>query len=288
MEGKYPGDKLTDNHAPTHIHTKCNKHIEELEADVRQACQIADELVPGEHKTATGAVGEWKRRAEKFHGYLISSNKSAERRGKRAEAAEATLQKRDAQVAVLSKPRTWIASNQDAYGAPLSPHGTLCMSECRYCGATWSQRDKGHPENDCPVPNLSAAAKELLAERDRLAEQGKGLREAYRGKMLSYYHPGSTRVLISCACLGRDFRWKEGTSEKHKLGCLAALAAQEPEALPLRCPECIAPHIDKDEWATKPHRTHLCEYCGHKWRPKETATVGVPPNLKASGEEPTP
>jgi len=34
-------------------------------------------------------------------------------------------------------------------------------------------------------------------------------------------------------------------------------------------------HIDKGEWATKPHRTHLCEFCGHKWRPEEYPTVGV-------------
>jgi hypothetical protein len=43
----------------------------------------------------------------------------------------------------------------------------------------------------------------------------------------------------------------------------------------LFCPECCAQHIDRGEWATKPHRTHLCEVCGHKWRPSEYATVGV-------------
>lgn len=47
------------------------------------------------------------------------------------------------------------------------------------------------------------------------------------------------------------------------------------EPLVLFCPKCNGQHIDRDEWATKPHKTHLCEFCGHLWRPKETHTVGV-------------
>lgn len=46
--------------------------------------------------------------------------------------------------------------------------------------------------------------------------------------------------------------------------------------LPLRCPACAWPHHDKDEWATKLHRKHLCERCQHLWTPAEIPTVGVP------------
>jgi predicted RNA-binding Zn-ribbon protein involved in translation (DUF1610 family) len=43
----------------------------------------------------------------------------------------------------------------------------------------------------------------------------------------------------------------------------------------LRCPECGDIHIDRDEWAARPHRTHQCQACKHEWRPYEVATVGV-------------
>ncbi len=43
----------------------------------------------------------------------------------------------------------------------------------------------------------------------------------------------------------------------------------------LCCPNCGLRHIDKDEWAFKPHRTHLCAGCKHEWRPFEYPTVGV-------------
>lgn len=43
----------------------------------------------------------------------------------------------------------------------------------------------------------------------------------------------------------------------------------------LTCPACKQSHIDKGEWATKPHRTHLCEYCNYTWKPADFPTVGV-------------
>ncbi len=51
-------------------------------------------------------------------------------------------------------------------------------------------------------------------------------------------------------------------------------APPAPERKPLNCPECGKPHVDRGEWATKPHHTHLCEHCGHKWR-VEPYTFGV-------------
>lgn len=49
----------------------------------------------------------------------------------------------------------------------------------------------------------------------------------------------------------------------------------EAEELILYCPNCGLQHIDRDEWATKRHRTHLCERCRWTWQPKIYATVGV-------------
>jgi hypothetical protein len=51
-----------------------------------------------------------------------------------------------------------------------------------------------------------------------------------------------------------------------------------PVPMALHCPKCSAEHVDRDEWATKPHRTHLCESCQHEWDPYDFETVGVAEN----------
>jgi hypothetical protein len=68
-------------------------------------------------------------------------------------------------------------------------------------------------------------------------------------------------------------------------GGLSATSSAEPvrtidvlsPSLPLllHCPMCGARHIDEGEQATKPHRTHACQLCGHLWAPAVVETVGV-------------
>lgn len=50
-----------------------------------------------------------------------------------------------------------------------------------------------------------------------------------------------------------------------------------PGGVPIQtwCPSCGERHIDRGEWATRLHKTHLCEHCGAKWRPYDAPTVGV-------------
>lgn len=43
----------------------------------------------------------------------------------------------------------------------------------------------------------------------------------------------------------------------------------------LWCPRCERKHIDEHMWETRSHKTHLCRWCKHEWRPFEYATVGV-------------
>lgn len=53
----------------------------------------------------------------------------------------------------------------------------------------------------------------------------------------------------------------------------------------LYCPLCGTQHIDKEEtpaphmmgkrWTNPPHRSHLCDCCGHIWRPADVPTNGV-------------
>jgi hypothetical protein len=53
------------------------------------------------------------------------------------------------------------------------------------------------------------------------------------------------------------------------------------------CPMCCARHIDRGEFATKPHHTHSCQACGLTWRPCVEATVGVQYLPGFKDEEPT-
>jgi hypothetical protein len=52
-----------------------------------------------------------------------------------------------------------------------------------------------------------------------------------------------------------------------------------PIPMVLHCPACGVQHIDapenKGRWTNPPHRSHLCHYCGHVWRPADVATTGV-------------
>ena len=57
-----------------------------------------------------------------------------------------------------------------------------------------------------------------------------------------------------------------------------------PVAMVLRCPSCAYQHVDEGEWATRPHRTHLCADCGAEWRPFDYATVGVETTAQGDGE----
>lgn len=51
--------------------------------------------------------------------------------------------------------------------------------------------------------------------------------------------------------------------------------APTPLRMRLRCEKCGELHIDKGEWATKPHKHHRCEKCGLVWQPALVHTVGV-------------
>ena len=61
--------------------------------------------------------------------------------------------------------------------------------------------------------------------------------------------------------------------------CLALRSHDPPVDPPipmlLPCLRCNHFHEDLNEWATKPHRTHRCAYCGYEWRPANVPTVGV-------------
>lgn len=61
--------------------------------------------------------------------------------------------------------------------------------------------------------------------------------------------------------------------------------SEEVRSIPmeLRCPNCGIQHVDEGEWATRPHKTHMCvgegarAGCGFLWKPSDRYTVGVKP-----------
>lgn len=71
------------------------------------------------------------------------------------------------------------------------------------------------------------------------------------------------------------------------LRCLVDLIEVEPVAMLIWCPMCHHRHIDRGDFATKPHRDHSCQKCGLTWRPAIVPTTGVPflPGYK-SDEDP--
>ena len=60
----------------------------------------------------------------------------------------------------------------------------------------------------------------------------------------------------------------------HGLGDVTSMG-DAPIPMRLTCPSCGELHIDVGEFATKPHHTHACQYCGMVWRPAVVETVGV-------------
>lgn len=60
---------------------------------------------------------------------------------------------------------------------------------------------------------------------------------------------------------------------RQDLYCLQPV--QEPIPMRLLCEHCHAQHVDKGRFATHPHHTHTCQFCGLTWRPAKVYTVGV-------------
>lgn len=67
--------------------------------------------------------------------------------------------------------------------------------------------------------------------------------------------------------------WRHLHGNKLVLAMLQAVT--QPIPMLIVCIGCGQQHVDEGEWATKPHRTHLCKFCGLEWRPALVHTVGV-------------
>lgn len=76
---------------------------------------------------------------------------------------------------------------------------------------------------------------------------------------------------------GLEWNDRQAVLSAEQLGYVRSDHVYQPAPVPmiLYCPTCNGRHIDKNEYATKPHHTHACQHCGTCWRPAVVPTVGV-------------
>jgi hypothetical protein len=72
---------------------------------------------------------------------------------------------------------------------------------------------------------------------------------------------GATIDKASPAVLAIE-RWRDKQLVKPALPAQAT----KPIAAFMHCPRCQAMHVDRGEWASRPHHTHLCAFCTYEWR----------------------
>lgn len=77
--------------------------------------------------------------------------------------------------------------------------------------------------------------------------------------------------------LSGENRFKSANALAHRILDFLNKENGAPDPIPmyLLCPKCGGRHIDTGEFATKPHHTHACQFCGLTWRPAIVPTVGV-------------
>ena len=63
--------------------------------------------------------------------------------------------------------------------------------------------------------------------------------------------------------------------DRHELVQVIKRLRTVAQLIPIECPACYLPHIDRGEWATRLHKKHLCEHCGKVWQPYTAYTVGI-------------
>lgn len=71
---------------------------------------------------------------------------------------------------------------------------------------------------------------------------------------------------------------QEATEQRQLAEWLKELRERRaPIPMILFCPMCHTRHVDKGDFATRPHHTHACqsETCGFVWRPAKHTTIGV-------------
>lgn len=155
----------------------------------------------------------------------------------------------------------------------------------------------------CKIAALEAALKRkdealkiglmFVLEEQRMRDQWAEADETLRKELWRNLHTEGERFWNALTALneGRHPALAPGEAENRP----TAAQEKKPNPVPmvLFCPSGH-PHIDEGEWATRPHKTHQCQFvtnldpheiCGDEWRPADFPTVGVPAREEGKGEE---
>jgi len=116
---------------------------------------------------------------------------------------------------------------------------------------------------------LMREIEQLKKDRDFWSSEASRLRDDVRRLQDTCENEWAARV----AELMRERDKEHGRAEGMRDAMLAY--GIRPIPMVLHCPKCRGQHIDREEWATYPHKTHRCEHCGELFRVAEIPTVGV-------------
>lgn len=118
---------------------------------------------------------------------------------------------------------------------------------------------------------------------------------------VALFEAGERKGLSTASPYQKAAVWLEqaaaGIRELKQSGARAPDGVDAPIDMLLFCPKCGRQHIDAPDadssvessghetaWTNPPHRSHLCKFCGHIWRPADVATNGVAV-IKTRGEK---
>lgn len=114
--------------------------------------------------------------------------------------------------------------------------------------------------------------------REEVEELSEALLSGNRAALIEEHGDVCVAVSALTTVLGPEVvgkvaeKWKTRGGFEQRI----VLKLQQPVPMVFNCPDCGGQHIDRGIWATtRIHRSHLCEHCGHVWKPFDYATVGV-------------
>jgi endogenous inhibitor of DNA gyrase (YacG/DUF329 family) len=140
--------------------------------------------------------------------------------------------------------------------------------------------------NSVPVTRATIKFEEWQAAKALLQRQRERKAVAVpKGQIIAYFdfdpEYGHPFIVEANEYIANTAKYKErGWTKMRPLYAAPPADTVKPIPVNIKCPECGTEHIDKEEWATRPHKTHQCQQCKHEWRPFEYATVGIADTVK--------
>lgn len=154
------------------------------------------------------------------------------------------------------------------------PEGAVVSTRCLACPRHQTTATSYATEEELQAmvraPTLAAVEQYIVATTDLLSPYIENRLRAFakwHDQRIDEARPHAQELLDQC------------TTFTSPATAMADYIAAGSTPMVLCCPVCNGRHIDEPNpaigWLNPPHRTHLCNHCGHLWRPQEYHTVGV-------------